>query len=518
MKKQAISLLLALAMVVGIVLPAIPAVEAAGEHDHCVCNNNAPSTIPEGNPHDCENIAYTALTQDMVDAMEPEDPDASTIYYPISGNYYLAESVDASELLGRFRVVGDLNICLNGNTFTCQGFRFKTSGVTEYKVNISDCSANATGKLVATANQMFFNNSNSALPATINIWGGELSGVATGTQGIIFALGSVKSGSATVHNELNIYGGTIKGSTGDSTSSNPEGAALRLSSYTVCNMYGGVITGGTVKANASKNGRGGNIYMVNPETTFNMWGGLITGGQAIDEDLTDSKYAQGGNIYLSKGELNIYGGTISGGTCSDPANGGNIYVASNGTDAVVNFEGGKIISGQDGNTIVYQSKTLSLGITGMGLEIAENGSIGVGYSAEITNNGFDITTGNYGVKLYKTNGDAPEAYNPITTDKFVDGVAKYYARITEIMAEGADTNAANATTKVHGAAYCKIGNTIVESQESAFTLKSLVKSMDAAMEEGGSLAENTYIKTTMNEVYALYSDVMSTWGLTKIGQ
>ena len=282
---------------------------------HCVCCGNTPMAQAQ---HTCDTTqnGWAVLTNTTI-----KNPTA------VSGKYYLTSDVTIDSTL---KLSGDLTICLNGYTLSCTNIRFNQACA----LTITDCSADGTGKLCSNSEdntQMIF-QATSGNQATINIWGGEISGTPDGSLGVVFFLGSG-------NNVLNIYGGTIQGSNALGTaSSNAQGGAIRLSAGSVCNMYGGTITGGSVtRSNInSKEAMGGNIYMTGSATKFNLYGGTITSGAAIDDDTTDSLGAKGGNIYVAGGALNLYGGTITGGAATG-GTGANIMVGG-GTFKIMNVD------------------------------------------------------------------------------------------------------------------------------------------------------------------------------------
>jgi len=77
----------------------------------------------------------------------------------------------------------------------------------------------------------------------------------------------------------------------------------------VFNMYGGTITGGSIASTDTKSANGGNVYIYNG--TFNMYGGEILNGKAVG---TAEYPGFGGNLAVRPTAVaNLYGGTISGG-------------------------------------------------------------------------------------------------------------------------------------------------------------------------------------------------------------
>ena len=381
MKKTAISLLLAVVMVFSLVLVAAPAAQAT-THTHCACGG---ATVHAKANHTCADTTYTALDQAAADAIAPEDPEAETKYYPLSGTYYLTQNVTIN---GRVRITGDLSICLNGFELKCNYFRFK--GADSYKVDISDCSAAKTGKLTAVEKQMFFNNSSTANPATISVWGGTLENIATdGTQGHIFALGS-----STATNTLNIYNGTIKGGNCPGSSSTAaQGGAIRISGGTKCNIYGGTITGGTVNTNTSKSAQGGNIYMTTAGSELNIYGGTITGGTAAVGTMEGAlTVAQGGNIYTGGGTLNLYGGTITGGVAATESN-----MRIGGTINIVSVDGTVTFNATAEDKVVTENKAANIKVTNNELEYTitktAGGNADTGDSANLVVMGLGLVLG-----------------------------------------------------------------------------------------------------------------------------
>lgn len=498
MKKQAISLLLALAMVVGIVLPAIPAVQAdETTHSHCVCNNQT-FAAQANHEHDETQNNWAPWPQNATE----EDFDG------FSGKYYLTgpTTVDAT-----IWVDGNLTICLNGYTLTSKQIKFNYDTDTveaqhdEHVVNICDCSAEKTGALTSSVKQLFFNSdAEKAHPATINIWGGTISDTATGGyMGLVFTLGGTKTGK----NVLNVYGGTIIGGTVDSTSSNSaQGGVMRISAGTECNIYGGTVQGGVATSSDAKSAQGGNIYMTTSTTKLNIYGGTIKNG---DAKKVGAKVGMGGNIYAAGGTVTIEGGTIEGGTSSS-AYGGNIYAVSAVT---LNFNGGTIISAASGSTIVHNTKKITMGtIEKVALEIKEEQdgtvSAGVGYTADVTVTGFDMTNIEAGVKLRKETSTTSIYDGKTATDLgLTSGETKTVkGRITGMMKED-DTS--NATAGVVGASYVKIGGTTVESVEcTAFSAKTVIEKLDAA-----SLGLNV-----LADLYKIdaYNTAMASWNIPNI--
>ena len=128
--------------------------------------------------------------------------------------------------------------------------------------------------------------------------------------------------------------------------------------------------------------------------------GTITGGKALD---TSSTFlSRGGNIAVNGGELNIYGGTITGGEAV--SRGGNIYISGNG---IMNMYGGKVSGGvaqSHANDIFANYSTVNV-FGGEIVGTAENGIYSIrvcGYNeafAYINISGGTVTSSNLTVMV-----------------------------------------------------------------------------------------------------------------------
>ncbi len=304
-------------------------IKLASDHPHCLC---AGLTVSEKAEHTCEQSYWVPFPKEAVEAVAEGGE-----YTLEPGYYYLKADVT---FLGKTITVPagkSVSICLNGKTFTSNG-RFFTRG----ELNVTDCSYDEQTKA----------------------FGGSMITTAANTDGCL----STTFGGATI----NIYGGNF---TSDMTANTGTGGLFYLSTHfnitkqTVMNVYNGKIYGGI-----SKNG--GNIYVAKPADSgetkavpavLNIYGGEISGGNAGDPTTT-----YGGNIYISGGNVNIYGGKITEGGCVNGpmvGYGGNIYINSgtlkissgeiskgfakaggnlyiNGTNVVVEMSGGDIFDGK----------------------------------------------------------------------------------------------------------------------------------------------------------------------------
>ena len=127
------------------------------------------------------------------------------------------------------------------------------------------------------------------------------------------------------------------------------GGMMMVSSGAKFNMYSGTME---FVQGEIKNGYGGNIYATGTNTEINIYGGTITGGTTYSQGSNKSGF--GGNIYAqSKATVNLYGGVVekgravsdvyekaTGGQGRGGASGGNIHVESG---AILNIYEGAII-------------------------------------------------------------------------------------------------------------------------------------------------------------------------------
>lgn len=304
---------------------------------HCACGG-----LGKIQDHECTDESWQPWTNGMTS--------------PTSGNYYLAEDVTISTAIS---LGGNLKICLNGYTLTCNGSRLTTyTGQSLRNIDVCDCSQGKTGKITSnfTANQggIFLHRC-----GTINLYSGTLEHTAT---------------------ESTVNGGIIRLGFTNSTST------------AVFNMYGGTITGGVAA-------KGGNIYTgESTNITVNLYAGTITGGTAT---------TSGGNICMEKGKLNIQGATIQNGTTTN-GTGGNVY-----TCVTTNMTAGRIYGGSAsgyGDNVQVQGA----GFTVPGGSIGEDNQTATeaGHNLNMINGTLNVTGGNIkGLVRVTCTGDKTSTIN-----------------------------------------------------------------------------------------------------------
>ena len=360
MKKTAISLLLAVALVFSLVLVAAPAAQATTTHSHCVCCGNTP--IAAAN-HTCDT------TQDDWMPLSQATFTGTQANGGLTGKYYLTENVSYGDK--QFRPKGELTICLNGFELSFKNFRPQNDQ--ENTLTITDCKGTGSIKSTVTdaAGTQMFMCSNSGYKAnTINIWGGTIQGTPKGSTGPLFYMGSAVEGST---HTLNIYGGKIIGSAaGSKDGVEANGGAVCLTQGATCNMYGGSIVNGKAVSTSTGAGQGGNIFIGG--AYFNLYGGSISGGTV--ETPAGKAEAKGGNIFLNGGVLTVNGGTITGGAADIYAAGGKIKI--NKADTAIKF------------TVGADFDTEESIIAGTGITVTNNGNV---YTAAKTTAGGNVSTG-----------------------------------------------------------------------------------------------------------------------------
>ena len=239
--------------------PGMTAVENP-EHKHCICGTG---NLTAGT-HTHSEIEWKGIT------------DLSEITR--DGSYYLTKPVT---LKATWTCDYNVNLCLNGNSITCDASNSDTIVINEDKTFIlTDCQENA-GKIThgeSKTGRGIYNYG-----GTFQMYEGTISGN-TGTYG-----GGVNS----TWGKFNMYGGTITGNIGSTGAYGYNcGGGGVYNNGSEFNMYGGVISG-----NNSED-CGGGVFCHN-DGSFNMFGGEITDNKSTSD---------GGGVYFaSKGSFNMKG-------------------------------------------------------------------------------------------------------------------------------------------------------------------------------------------------------------------
>lgn len=185
-----------------------------------------------------------------------------------------------------------------------------------------------------------------------------------GLRGIFSIMDSVGGGEIAVTGASNAHGGMVQVHRGKVAA---EAAEL--------NLYSGTLR--KINDDAHPVSYGGLIYL-SSGSTFNMHGGKLVGGEVVMHQIGSTYYGgYGGTVYATGSNVNIYGGTVTGGTALSGTytnssgksvtlngSGGNFYVVS---DSKLTVSGGVIENGYAqlyaGNIYAKDSQVLVTGGT-----------------------------------------------------------------------------------------------------------------------------------------------------------
>lgn len=268
--------------------------ESADTHTHCVCGDHY-STDSNHSIH--KELEWTGVS--------------SLKAITTAGNYYLLNDVeveyDSSTGTNTWQPENGVKLCLNGrsiisNDDSTRGMIKVDDGAT---FDLTDCKTTgkvthgennrgkATGKGVDIGWDTISNSFNNT---TFNLWGGSITGHASGNGSGV----TVSSGT------FNMYGGKITGNSADiKDSSYSGGGGVYVDMRGTFNLYRGEISDNT----ASRQGGGGVINW----GKFTMYDGLITGNTVTLTGDSTYEYSadQGGGGVLNRGTFTMKNGTIS---------------------------------------------------------------------------------------------------------------------------------------------------------------------------------------------------------------
>ena len=234
------------------------------------------------------------------------------------GKFYLADNLTVEKM---FEISGtDVEICLNGNTLTFDNKNESKKASIFYSdggsLTIHDCKG--TGVLTGGKGNSLNNDKNSPRGGAVYLR----------------------------HATLNLYGGTITGNSAE------WGGAIFIdgsNNASTFNMHGGIIKGNTAKYG------GGGIEVENDGSIFNMHGGQIVENKVKE---LESGMHKGAGVHFNKGSFKIHG---------DVKIEGN-YVESDNKENNVYLRAGKTITIPEGITLSTSTK---IGISSFNVE---NGS------------------------------------------------------------------------------------------------------------------------------------------------
>ena len=323
-------------------------------------------------------------------------PWSTTDTGPRTGHYYLSE--DTNNQSSQITINLDDDLMRNVICLDLRGHSYQVTGVRPFLIYgvFSIMDSVGGGEIAVTGHK---SNANGA-----------------------FAQVSKKSGCKDGSGEVNVYSGTLR-RINDDRYVVAYGGLIYLAAGATLNLHGGKLIGGEVKARLNSsgtpiNGMGGTVYAT--ASHVNIYGGTLTGGSALDTTLTLSDGTtkaydgSGGNIYAEKSStVTISGGVVENGYCG--TNVGNIYlkeshfVMTGGTVRGGYCEGA---AGNVGFTGANSSFKMSGGVIRDGVCVTRGGNLFVNNSSttvEITGGEIygDISVGSF--KSFKLSG-APKIY------------------------------------------------------------------------------------------------------------
>ena len=347
MKKKVLSLLLAVAMVLSMIVLPASAAEAGACPQHPDAQWTEVSTLSGA-----LTTGHYKLTADIALTAALTVAAGENVCIDLAGKNLTQTTTFATGSSVSYRVLEVI-----GGTLTV------TDSVGTGVISGGWCNGRAGASNKAQGGNLYL-----AEGATFNLYGGTISGGKVNRHGIgndATMGGNIYANASTV----NIFGGTVADGIASSgytnTNSNTDreatlyGGNISVASDSVLNISGGTISGGKVENNFScklSQGTfkscGGNIH-ISSGSTATISGGTISGGAVIanhkgidaGEKTTLTANAYGGNISLvgSASSMTITGGTISNGSvsastaaygdgtmtmCVSAACGGNIYNAA----------------------------------------------------------------------------------------------------------------------------------------------------------------------------------------------
>ena len=272
-------------------------------------------------------------------------------------HYYLDSNTDYTQNGGYYAVATKSKVCLNLN-----------------------------GQTIVSVGRAFYTESEGTV---LNIMGeGSITGA-----GIVNTTNKNFCGVIDATSQVNLYGGTWTASNEVSVIS-----VRGSKAYCIVNMYEGTSLVRTA------DGAQGNLVYVCDNGEFNMYGGEIIGGTGVANANISADLKYGGNILVRAAisttgaytaDVNIYGGTISGGVAENK--GGNIAVWGSGASshtATLNVSGGQIVDGDifvtgtganfnvSGNPVIDYVETVDANLLNVG-ELTEGASIKVNAAKDV---------------------------------------------------------------------------------------------------------------------------------------
>lgn len=325
MTKKILAMLLAVALVVSLAVPALA--EEYPEVYHCECGAKWFASAEEATPSvkngecmngcgDEKNLTWTPLSEAVASGSNKVLPSAA-------GNYYLAKDIVVTYPTYTTK---NIRLDLNGHSITRSAHKILSVQGGSYV--ITDTSDKKDGSIApqsVTANSQYGVAVTVKLGGTVKMLAGTLDASKVSKNdidGCAVTVGRKDAADADRGGSFTMYGGTIIGGTGKRG-----GSVLVMGSQASFTMYDGIIRDGIT---IGDDGHGGNVH-VREGAQFTMNGGAILDGHA------NGLRASGGNIAVISAatKLAINGGVISGGSSTYPGSSVWIHNGVNDTNSMI---------------------------------------------------------------------------------------------------------------------------------------------------------------------------------------
>lgn len=483
-------------------------------HTHCICGGSAVGIAD----HQCSGITWTSLSA----ALKAKDMTADTADFGklAAGNYFLDCDITVT---GSTNLTKNISLCLNGYSISREEGKIFGYLKNSYTLNICDCS----GKQAADGSWSWKGSVNGGTNtygsviythygSTLNIYGGNFTGKATGNGGVIVV---ANDGAP----DLN----------GDKEISSEE---KNLATPSVLKMYNGAVYG---SQSASKNSTiasyhtaqaywyGGQLYTGTKEVAVTLQDGLLSNSYtSLAEAVKNAEAGQyirligdcEENTTLSQNYLlDLNGHTLTGITMDatvhviDTVGGGKLRctVTDNGslpTDFTVTVPGKgqqHYLAIEKDGVLIFQRMDVQLTKISIDPSVA-----GMGYAGrfELPEN-LASQVKSYGMQLWL---DGYDIHSYTAKKPFTSGV-ELTLRLRNVLKAGNDflTNQANANTKINARLFIKLADgSVITTQTVSYDLRQSMEAVD-----GYYSSLTAAQQSSLRDMYATYESLMLGWDM-----
>ena len=317
-------------------------VKVSDHKNHCVCGAEHKSI---GDHTTEQSVEWTEWTDALAKSQNGSEYTASNSLPAKSGNYYLTGNVTTEDVWEQSDT--DIVLCLNGYSITSEDTYAIVLLLTDFTLTDCNGSGEGNGRITTTVKDAATGATGwgvQVMAATFNMYGGEITGnnITMEYNRDICGGGVYLTNGEGTSSFFNMYGGKITENKVKNTGSgNAYGGGVYVQICTDFNMYGGEISGNTAEA-ASGDAYGGGVYVdelfyalknegekvdaayAEPYwMSFNLYGGKITGNTVRSA----AGAACGGGVYADNGAKFTVSGAvrITGNTAGEAANNVQLY-------------------------------------------------------------------------------------------------------------------------------------------------------------------------------------------------